>query len=266
MKSQFSQPSFCYPVSNRSSNSILSREEFVMSQKLVQINARLVIPVEDFEKSCTAEAALPFANVDGLQWKIWPINRETGEAGGIKLFESEEKLAAYMAGPIWQAILNFPAWTDCQFKIFDILTAPSRTTRAPLEHGKAVTFNQSIVQAITAVPQIKPADAYQRMQKETDLLVIDVRDSSEVAQTGTVQGAVNLAYGSLTYLADNEVPLDWRDPRLADRSRPIITTCIMGPLGALGGKLLHDMGFSNVQILEGGVQAWINAGLPVGQP
>lgn len=38
-------------------------------------------------------------------------------------------------------------------------------------------------------------------------------------------------------------------------------TCILGPLGALGGKLLHDMGFSNVQILEGGVQAWIDAGL-----
>ncbi len=34
-------------------------------------------------------------------------------------------------------------------------------------------------------------------------------------------------------------------------------------MGALGGKLLHDMGFTNVQILEGGVQAWIEAGLPV---
>ncbi|MFZ2420533.1 MAG: rhodanese-like domain-containing protein, partial [Anaerolineae bacterium] len=66
-----------------------------------------------------------------------------------------------------------------------------------------------------------------------------------------------------TYLADNEVPESWRDPRLADRSRPIITTCILGPLGAIGGKLLHDMGFTNVQILEGGVQAWIEAGLPV---
>jgi len=54
-----------------------------------------------------------------------------------------------------------------------------------------------------------------------------------------------------------------RDPRLADRSRPIITTCILGPLGALGGKLLHDMGFTNVSILAGGVQAWIEAGLPV---
>ncbi|MEW6578138.1 MAG: rhodanese-like domain-containing protein [Chloroflexota bacterium] len=53
---------------------------------------------------------------------------------------------------------------------------------------------------------------------------------------------------------------------LQDRSRPIITTCILGPLGALGGKLLHDRGFTNVSVLEGGVQAWQDAGFPTGQP
>lgn len=42
-----------------------------------------------------------------------------------------------------------------------------------------------------------------------------------------------------------------------------LPVCILGPLGAMGGKLLHDMGFTNVQVLEGGVQAWIDAGLPV---
>jgi hypothetical protein len=39
--------------------------------------------------------------------------------------------------------------------------------------------------------------------------------------------------------------------RQADRSRPVITTCILGPLGALGGKLLTDMGSSDVKILAG---------------
>jgi rhodanese-related sulfurtransferase len=179
------------------------------------------------------------------------------------LFEDETTLEAYMNGPIWQAIQNFPAWTDFQAKVFDILPVPSTVTRAPLEHGKALTFNRSYAQAVAVVPQIKPAETYARIQSEKDLMVIDVRDAADVAQTGTIPGAINLSYGSLTYLADTEVPESWRDPRLADRSRPIITTCIMGPLGAIGGKLLHDMGFSNVQILEGGVQAWIDAGLPV---
>ena len=117
--------------------------------------------------------------------------------------------------------------------------------------------------AYRTVPTIKAADLQRRKKKEPNLLVIDVRDAADIAQTGTVPGAVNLSLGSLTYLADNDVPESWRHPQLADRSQPIITTCILGPMGALGGKLLHDMGFTNVEILEGGVQAWIDAGLPV---
>ena len=43
---------------------------------------------------------------------------------------------------------------------------------------------------------------------------------------------------------------------------PIITTCESGELGALAGKLLKDMGFSNVSILKGGTLAWKDAGFP----
>jgi rhodanese-related sulfurtransferase len=45
----------------------------------------------------------------------------------------------------------------------------------------------------------------------------------------------------------------------------IVTTCAMGPLGALGGKLLQDMGLSNMCILEGSAQAWKEAGYPLVQ-
>jgi rhodanese-related sulfurtransferase len=36
----------------------------------------------------------------------------------------------------------------------------------------------------------------------------------------------------------------------------------MGPLGAIAGKLLNDMGFENVSILDGGLDAWKAAGYP----
>ena len=36
-------------------------------------------------------------------------------------------------------------------------------------------------------------------------------------------------------------------------------------MGALGSKLLKDMGFTDARILEGGVQAWMDAGLPIEQ-
>ncbi len=130
----------------------------------------------------------------------------------------------------------------------------------------AKTFGQMVAEALAQVPTVSPADAQKRLEQDPNILVIDVRDAADIAMTGTVPGAVNISLGSLTYKVDNEVPEDWREPLLQDRSRPIITTCILGPLGALGGKLLHDRGFTNVSVLEGGVQAWQDAGFPTGQP
>ncbi len=62
--------------------------------------------------------------------------------------------------------------------------------------------------------------------------------------------------------ADLELPEDKRDARLQDRSRQIILTCQLGPNGAIGAKLLKDMGFTRVYYLEGGMEAWKAAGLP----
>jgi len=127
------------------------------------------------------------------------------------------------------------------------------------------TFKDMVSQAMAEVPTIKPADAYKLMQEDPQVLVIDVRDAADIAATWTVPGAINVSLGALTYRADTQVPEQLRDPRLQDRSRPIITTCTSGSMGALGGKLLKDMGFTNVQILEGGVRAWKDAGLPIEQ-
>jgi len=124
------------------------------------------------------------------------------------------------------------------------------------------TFNQMAAEALADVPSISPEEAHRRMAADPKVLMIDVRDAADIAATGIIPGAVAISYGALTYQADTEVPEGWRSAQLADRSRPIITTCILGPLGALGGKLLHDMGFTDVSILEGGVQAWTDAGLP----
>ena len=126
----------------------------------------------------------------------------------------------------------------------------------------AKTFNQMVTAAMAEVPVISPAEAHRRMQEDPRTLVIDPRDAADIPTTGIISGAMNISYGALTYKADNELPPEWREPELEDRSRPIITACESGELGALAAKLLKDMGFSNVSILEGGTQAWKDAGFP----
>ena len=128
------------------------------------------------------------------------------------------------------------------------------------------TFNQMVTEAQAEVPAISPAEAFQKMQADPTTLVVDVRDAADIPVTGIIPGAVNISLGTLTYKADDEVPQEWRDPNLANRSRPIITTCETGEMAALAGKLLKDMGFMNVHILEGGTVAWKGAGYSTNMP
>ena len=123
-------------------------------------------------------------------------------------------------------------------------------------------LNQLVAKALTEVSPVSSGETQLRMQQDPNTLVVDVRDPAYITATGIVPVAINVPLGSLTYKADNEVPEEWRDLQLQDRSRPVITTCMHGPMRTLGGKLLKDMGFTDVSFLEGGVQAWQDAGLP----
>lgn len=121
-------------------------------------------------------------------------------------------------------------------------------------------------EAFASVPAIKPEELHRWLQQEPKPLIIDVQDAADIVLTGSIPGAINISLGSLTYKADHTLPEEWRDLRLNEHSLLIVTTCAMGPLGALGAKLLQDMGFTNVYILEGGVQAWIEAGYAIHRP
>ncbi len=89
-----------------------------------------------------------------------------------------------------------------------------------------------------------------------------MRDAADIPVTGIVPGGVNVSLGMLPVRADLELPEEYRDSRVQHRSRQIITTCVLGPNGAIGARLLKEMGFTNVAFMDGGMQAWKDAGLP----
>jgi rhodanese-related sulfurtransferase len=230
-----------------------------MSHTIVQVNFNFSGLRAEYE-AMTLPMAGPLAETPGLRWKVWLMDEAQQEAGGIYHFGDRDAAHGFAQALLAMLQAN-PTFSNLSIKSFDVMEPHSVITRGLPKLPR--TFGDMASEALAEVPTVPPAEAQRRLAADPNMLVIDVRDAADIVQTGTIPGAINLSYGALTYLADNEVPESWRDPRLADRSRPIIATCILGPLGALGGKLLHDMGFTNVSILEGGVQAWIEAGLPV---
>lgn len=130
----------------------------------------------------------------------------------------------------------------------------------------AKTVMQMVGEAQAVVPGIGPEEARRRSKEDPNTLIVDVRDAANRRASGMVEGAIAVSSGTLPFAADTEVPEDWRDARLQDRSRPVITVCDLGPMSAMAAKTLKEMGFQDVAYLEGGTQAWKDAGLPTEPP
>src|SRR5438270_3097359 len=106
----------------------------------------------------------------------------------------------------------------------------------------ATSVKQMMEAANAAVPRITPAQARDMMAKG-NTLVVDVRDAPEVEQSGKVAGAVHVSRGMLDFRADPESP--YHDQSFA-RDKTVILYCASGGRAALAGKLLKDMGYSQV--------------------
>ncbi|WP_206832051.1 rhodanese-like domain-containing protein [Alicyclobacillus fructus] len=127
----------------------------------------------------------------------------------------------------------------------------------------ALTFMQMVQKAKENVPGLSAAEAKKRIEEDPNTLVIDVQDAADAGACGLIPSSVNISLGMLPIRADLELPKELRDERLADRNRPIITTCGAGGQAALAAYVLKLMGFTNVAYIEGGTAAWKQAGYEV---
>ena len=94
------------------------------------------------------------------------------------------------------------------------------------------------------------------IEDKEEMVILDVNDKEDVEQRGMVDGAINISLGTLYYKADDSVPDDFKDSRIQDRDKKVVVTCGLGMCAAIGGKVLKDMGFKDVVLLEGGVMKY----------
>jgi len=117
------------------------------------------------------------------------------------------------------------------------------------------SFADRVAEAKQAVPSItvQAADALRSGCEE--VVFVDPRPADAIAKTtGLIPGARNVA---LSDIVDGHLPAS-----LGNTSARVITSCQAGPMGAIAAHELQKRGFSRVSFLEGGTQAWLDAGLP----
>jgi rhodanese-related sulfurtransferase len=123
------------------------------------------------------------------------------------------------------------------------------------ENSMATSVKAMMEAANAAVPRLTPAQAKDMIGKD-NVVVLDVRDAMEVAQSGKVPGAVHIPRGLLEFKADPESPA--HDKNL-DKTKTVILYCASGGRSALAGKTLKDFGYDKVYNL-GGFKDWLDSG------
>ncbi|MET0529838.1 MAG: rhodanese-like domain-containing protein [Microvirga sp.] len=120
----------------------------------------------------------------------------------------------------------------------------------------STTVKDLLAEADAVVPRLSPGDAAEKI-RSGDVLIVDVRDPTEVQQTGKIKGAINISRGLLEFRADGESPS--HDPKF-EKHKTILLHCASGGRSALAGKTLQDMGYTDV-INIGGFKELAEAGV-----
>lgn len=89
---------------------------------------------------------------------------------------------------------------------------------------------------------------------------VDLRDPRELARDGLIPGSVHAPRGMLEFWIDPESP--YHKPVFASGNR-FVFYCAGGWRSALATDTAQSMGLDPVCHIEGGFNAWVEAGLPV---
>ena len=120
------------------------------------------------------------------------------------------------------------------------------------------TAKHFLEEAHSVVPKITPEEGIAK-HATGNTVFIDVRDSDDIAKSGTIAGALRIPRGFMEFAADPETPFHKAE---LQKDADIVLICGAGGQAALCGKTLVDMGFTNVSNV-GGFTAWKEAGGPV---
>ena len=91
---------------------------------------------------------------------------------------------------------------------------------------------------------------------ELNTIIIDVREESEVNNSGMIKNAIHIPRGLLEFTLILNSP---NNPVKIDDNTNILVYCAGGYRSALSAKTLKDLGFKNVYNL-GGYSEWLDNG------
>ena len=111
------------------------------------------------------------------------------------------------------------------------------------------TIQNLVSDAMNEIKTIDAGEAYQMVQNKNCNL-IDLRESNELENTGSVEGATHIPRGMLEVYLDPNSPI-FQNGKI-DQNKEFVLFCAGGVRSALAVKSLKDMGYQKVSHIDGG--------------
>ena len=111
------------------------------------------------------------------------------------------------------------------------------------------TIQNLVSDAMNEIKTIDAGEAYQMVQNKNCNL-IDIRESNELENTGSVEGATHIPRGMLEVYLDPNSPI-FQNGKI-DQNKEFVLFCAGGVRSALAAKSLKDMGYQKVSHIDGG--------------
>jgi rhodanese-related sulfurtransferase len=125
------------------------------------------------------------------------------------------------------------------------------------EAPKPKSASALVAEARARTESLNPAQVAEELKRGA--VLVDLRESEELARDGAIPGALHAPRGMLEFYADPKSSYHLRE---LDPSRRVILHCAAGGRSALAADTLKQMGYRNVAHLEGGITAWKKQGYP----
>lgn len=130
-----------------------------------------------------------------------------------------------------------------------------------MTESKPLSLMDFVTAARAQIKEVAPNELQQMLAEVPNLLLVDVRESSEHEQ-GHIQNAHLVPRGILEAAADMNYPK--HDELLyTARDKPVVLYCATGGRSALAALTLQMMGYKDVYSLAGGFMKWQEVGCPV---
>ncbi len=125
------------------------------------------------------------------------------------------------------------------------------------EQGTARTNAAQAVKQQGSFVNIDVKEAYQKIQNDSNVVVIDVRTPGEFnGELGHIPGAILRPVQQIDQWASEA-------KQLREQGKKIVLVCRSGNRSGMAARTLAQMGLDSLFNVQGGMRAWNAAGLPV---